>query len=169
VREWSPGSLLNSPFSNGEMQGKTAWDVDEWKSITDEIQVLLLVRRSTALASRVRDVSRGLPYNRHACWRWIHCCRPPRQAPRGLSRRRHAWARIGFQRFGCCSWAAIAYDRLSRGLQRTCERTVEPHRALADLRSRRDCDGGQHLARGPRFAGRALSRCMRTPHWDACG
>lgn len=39
MREWSPGSLLNSPFSNGEKQGKTAWDVDEWKSITDEIQV----------------------------------------------------------------------------------------------------------------------------------
>ena len=47
VREWSPGSLLNSPFSNGEMQGKTAWDVDEWKSITDQIQVVafLLVWR----------------------------------------------------------------------------------------------------------------------------
>eukprot|EP00238_Polyblepharides_amylifera_P011923 CAMPEP_0196593602 /NCGR_PEP_ID=MMETSP1081-20130531/76062_1 /TAXON_ID=36882 /ORGANISM="Pyramimonas amylifera, Strain CCMP720" /LENGTH=167 /DNA_ID=CAMNT_0041917629 /DNA_START=197 /DNA_END=696 /DNA_ORIENTATION=+ len=38
VREWSPGSLLNSPFSAGERSGKHGWTAQEWSMLIDSIQ-----------------------------------------------------------------------------------------------------------------------------------
>jgi len=38
VREWSPGSLLNSPFSNHPLDGKWGWTAPEWKEKMDKIQ-----------------------------------------------------------------------------------------------------------------------------------
>lgn len=68
VREWSPGSLLNSPFSNNEVEGKNGWDVHEWKAITDQIQVLPPSLSSPSLVI----------VSQHCTLQLAHCAAPSR-------------------------------------------------------------------------------------------
>mmetsp|Transcript_28452 Transcript_28452/g.62296 ORF Transcript_28452/g.62296 Transcript_28452/m.62296 type:complete len:182 (+) Transcript_28452:189-734(+) len=51
IREWSPGSLLNSPFSNGMVGDRSGWNAVEWKALIDEVQNLYM---NTTLSSGVR-------------------------------------------------------------------------------------------------------------------
>ena len=48
VRDWSPGSILNSPFANGQIGKKWGWNRQEWLQITDQIQEVYMTTQGGA-------------------------------------------------------------------------------------------------------------------------